>query len=86
MRKKIVFPRLFLYLFFFLSSLFLYHIGNHGEPFSIALAYAVMGAGFSLPYAFAIGVFPSLLSGNFLLILLYVEVFLLCQILALIQM
>ena len=72
MRKKIVFPRLFLYLFFFLSSLFLYHIGNHGEPFSIALAYAVMGAGFSLPYAFAIGVFPSLLSGNFLLILLYV--------------
>lgn len=71
MRKSISFPRLFLYLFLFASAFFLYHIGENGEPFSLALAYAVMGAGFSLSVAAAIGFFPVLFSGNFPLILLY---------------
>ena len=71
MRRKIVFPRLFLYLFLFACAFFLYHVGKNGEPFSLALAYAVMGAGFSLPIAIAIGVFPSLFSGSLLEIGIY---------------
>ena len=71
MRKNIPFPRLFFYLFLFACAFFLYHVGDNGEPFSLALAYAVMGTGFSLPVAAAIGVFPALFSGNILLVLLY---------------
>ena len=71
MRKNIPFPLLFFYLFLFACAFFLYHVGDNGEPFSLALAYAVMGTGFSLPVAVAIGVFPALFSGNIVLILLY---------------
>ena len=71
MRKSIVFPRLFLYLFLFICAFFLYHIGENGEPFSLALAYAVMGAGFPLTIGAAIGVFPLFFSGNLPLLLLY---------------
>ena len=72
MRKNISFPLLFFYLFLFACAFFLYHVGSNGEPFSLALAYAVMGAGFSLPIAAAIGIFPALFSGDILLLLLYV--------------
>ncbi len=70
-RRKIDFPLLFLYLFFFAASFFLYHIGDNGEPFSLALSYAMMGAGLSLPLSALVGFFPALFSGNILLILLY---------------
>ena len=71
MRRKIVFPRLFLYLFLFACAFFLYHVGDNGEPLSLALAYAVMGAGFSLPVSAAIGIFPAIFSGDIPLFLLY---------------
>ena len=79
MRKNIPFPRLFFYLFLFACAFFLYHVGDNGEPFSLALAYAVMGAGFPLPVAAAIGIFPAIFSGNILLLLLYAgQALLLC--------
>ena len=71
MRKKIDFAQLFLYLFFFTASFFLYQVGNNGEPFSLALAYAMMGAGFSIPLSAIIGAFPSFFSGNLTLVFLY---------------
>ena len=71
MRRKIDFSRLFLYLALLLSSLFLFYIGDNGEPFSLALSYAMMGAGLSLPFSALIGVFPSIFSGNWLVFLLY---------------
>ncbi len=70
-RKKINFLHCGLYLLFFACALFLYYIGNNGEPFSLALAYAMMGAGLSLPVSVAVGVFPALFSGNFFLLFLY---------------
>ena len=72
MRRKINFSRLFLYLFFFAASFFLYHVGDNGEPFSLALSYAMMGAGFSIPLAAAVGVFPAIFGGNLSLLLLYI--------------
>jgi len=71
MRRKIDFSLLFLYLALLGASLCLYHIGDNGEPFSLALSYAMMGAGLSLPLSALIGILPSLLSGNPLLIVLY---------------
>ncbi len=71
--KKINFFRVGLYLFFALCALCLYHIGGNGEPFSLALAYAMMSTRFSLPCAAAIGAFPALFSKNPLLILLYLS-------------
>ena len=71
MRRKIVFPRLVLYIFFFACAFFLSHVGNNGEPFSLALSYAVMGAGFPPAIAAAIGAFPALFCGDFFLLLLY---------------
>ncbi len=75
--KKINFARLGLYLFFLVSSLCLYAIGNNAEPFSLALAYGMMGAGLSLPLSAIIGWIPSLLSWNLTTILLYFFQFLL---------
>ncbi len=69
--RRIDFPRCGLYLLFFAFSLFLYHIGSNGEPFSLALAYAMMGAGLSLPVSVAVGVFPAFTSGSSTLVLLY---------------
>ncbi len=69
--KKINFAACGLYLLFFLFSLFLYFIGDNGEPFPLALAYAMMGAGLSLPLSAAVGVFPVLFSGSLLLFFLY---------------
>ncbi len=72
MSKKIDFVRWGCYLGFALSALFLYFIGDNGEPFSIALAYAMMGAGFALPTSAIIGAFPALFGGDLTLLLLYV--------------
>ncbi len=70
-RRKIDFGRCALYLLFFAAALFLYHIGNNGEPFSLALSYAMMGAGLSLPLSALIGAAPALLSGNLHILALY---------------
>ncbi len=70
-RKKIDFFRLAVYILFFLSAFFLYHIGNNGEPFSIALAYAMMGAEFSLPVSLVAGIFPAIFSRDPFLLFLY---------------
>ncbi len=71
MRRKIDFFRLFLYLSLFASSLFLYFVGDNGEPFSLALSYAMMGAGLSLPLSALVGVFPSIFSGSWVVFFLY---------------
>ena len=71
MRRKIDFSRLFLYFSLFASSLFLYFIGDNGEPFPLALSYAMMGAGLSLPLSAFAGVLPSIFSGDWAVFLLY---------------
>ncbi len=78
-KKKIDFVRVGLYLLLALFSLSLYHIGENGESFSLALSYAMMGAGLSLPISAVVGAFPALFSGDVLLILLYIgQAVLLC--------
>ena len=71
MRRKIDFSNLFLYLSFFIASLFLFFVGDNGEPFPLALSYAMMGAGLSLPLSALAGLFPSLFGGSWVLFLLY---------------
>ena len=46
-RKKINFTEILLYLLFGAAFLFLYFIGNNGEPFGLALCYAAGSAGLS---------------------------------------
>ncbi len=70
-RKKIDFVKLGVYLLLGLASLFLHHIGDNGEPFSLALSYAMMGSGLSLPLSALVGFFPALLSGNLPTLLLF---------------
>ncbi len=69
--KKIDFGKVGVALLLALSSLFLSQIGSNFEPFSLALAYALMGTEFSIPLAALLGFFPALLSGNLTVILLY---------------
>ncbi len=69
--KRIDFSRVFVYLAFALASIFFYYIGDNGEPFPLALAYAMMGAEFSLPISAVIGFFPALFSGSLPVALLY---------------
>lgn len=57
-RKKLDFFRLFLYILFGLCSLFLRHVGDHDEPFSLALAYGIASAGLSPLAASVLYVFP----------------------------
>jgi hypothetical protein len=45
--KKIDFFRLFLYLLFGGAAIFLYFVGDNGEPLSLALLYAMVGIGFA---------------------------------------
>ncbi len=71
MLKKFDYARAGLYLLFFTASLFLYRVGGNGEPFPLALTYAMLGAGLSLPLSALCGVFPALVSGDFTLLLLY---------------
>ncbi len=79
MSKNFNYARGGLYALFFAASLFLYHVGNNGEPFSLALSYAMMGGGLSLPLSALTGAFPALIGGNPTLILLYMgQALLLC--------
>lgn len=71
MRKKIDFSLLFLYLTFFVAALCLFFLLDNGEPFSILLFYAMANAGLALLPSAVIGVFPSLLSRNWTLVLVY---------------
>ncbi len=71
MLKKFHYAKSGLYLFFFAASIFLFYVGNNGEPLPLALSYAMMGTGLSLPLSALAGALPALLSGNFTLILLY---------------
>ena len=57
-RKKLDFSRLFLYILLGLCSLFLRHVGDHDEPFSLALAYGIASAGLSPLIAGIFYVFP----------------------------
>jgi len=60
-RKKLDFSRLFLYILLGLCSLFLRHVGDHDEPFSLALAYGIASAGLSPLIAGIFYVFPYLI-------------------------
>ncbi len=73
-RQKIDFTKTGLYLLLTLCSGALFFIGENGEPFPLALSYAMMGAGLSLPLSILVGTLPPLLRGDFPLLLLY-----LCQ-------
>ena len=70
--KKIDFSQLFLYFLFAFSSVCLYFTGNNGEPFPLALSYALIPAGIPPAICAIIGVFPSFFSGNAFLIFLYI--------------
>ncbi len=70
-RRKIDFSRLGLYLLLLIFSLALYFVGDNGEPFPLALSYAMMGAGLSLPVSMFIGMLPALLGGSLKMVLLY---------------
>lgn len=70
-KRKVNVAQVSLYLFFGGTSLFLYHIGDNGEPFSLALSYAMISAGLSPIFSLLIGFFPCALSLNPLLCLLY---------------
>lgn len=71
-RKKIDFSLLTLYVLFGAASLFLYHVGDNGEPLSLVLAYGMASAGLSPALSVLLGAYPALLSLNPVLILLYV--------------
>lgn len=72
-RKKIDFTRLTLYILFGAASLFLYNVGENGEPLSLALVYGMASAGLSPWIAALLGALPSVLSLNPMLILIYVS-------------
>lgn len=44
-RQKFSFSTILLYIFLFAAMFFLYYVGNNGEPFSLALLYAMLIAG-----------------------------------------
>ncbi len=70
-RKQINFSRTFIYIGFALAALCLFFIGDNGEPFSLLLAYAMVGAGLHVLPSVIIGFLPVLLSQNVTLILVY---------------
>ena len=47
LRKQIDFPKFFLYLTCGVSAIFLFQIGDQGEPFSLALCFGMASAGLS---------------------------------------
>lgn len=70
-RKKLDFSHLALYTLLFLASLFLFFIGENGEPFSLLLSFAAIGSGVGLLPSLIVGFLPVIVSRNILLILLY---------------
>lgn len=64
MRQKIDFSKCTLFALLSIASLFLYFIGDNGEPLPFALAYAAASAGTSPLFSVLIGFFPCLFSGE----------------------
>ena len=60
--KKIDFFRLFLYILFAFTALFLHFVLDNGEPLTLALVYAMVGVGFAPIPTAIIGTLPALLS------------------------
>lgn len=71
-RKPFDFSLFFLYLLFGGAALFLLHIGENYEPFSLALFYALASAGLSPALCALTCTLPVIVSWNFPVILLYV--------------
>lgn len=70
-RKKLDFPHLALYTLLLLASLFLFFVGDNGEPISLLLSFAAIESGVGLLPSLIVGVLPVVCSRNILLILLY---------------
>lgn len=70
-RKKIDFSRFFLYVACGAAAIFLFQIGDNGEPFSLALFYGMASAGLSPTVSAVLYVCSALPAWNFLLLLLY---------------
>ena len=69
--KKIEFGRVFVYLACLLSSLFLSQIGDHKEPFSLALLYGMGAAGLSPILSALLYLLPALIPFEPIPFLLY---------------
>ncbi|MBQ4053284.1 MAG: hypothetical protein IJD33_02990, partial [Clostridia bacterium] len=69
-RKPIDFSKCTVYALLAAASLFLYFIGDNGEPLPIALAYAMASADVPILTAATIGFYPALFSGNLLSVLI----------------
>ena len=69
-RKSFDLPRFFLYLFLLLLSVCLYFLGNNGEPFPLALAFAMCIAGLSPLSSALVGFLPSIFSLNWSVVLI----------------
>lgn len=70
-QRKWDIPHAVLYFLFLLAALFLFFVGENGEPFSLLLSYAAAASGVSLLPILLIGVLPAFFSRSVLLILLY---------------
>ncbi|MBE5747202.1 MAG: hypothetical protein E7352_03385 [Clostridiales bacterium] len=69
-QRRIDFSKCTIYTLLALASLFLYFIGDNGEPLPLALAYATASVGIPPTVSVIIGFFPALFSGNVLSVLL----------------
>ena len=63
-RKKFNFSTVLLYILLFIAMFALYYVGGNGEPFSLALLYAMLAAGLNpvLPFVrafWAVGLYPA---------------------------
>ena len=47
-RKKFNFSTVLLYILLFIAMFALYYVGGNGEPFSLALLYAMLAAGLKM--------------------------------------
>ena len=70
-RNETNFFRFFLYVLFGAASLFLFFVGNNAEPLTIALGYALCSAGLHPALCALLAAFPSVISWNLPVILLY---------------
>ncbi len=70
MFKRFHYARAGLYLFFYVAALFLYYVGDNGEPLPLALAFAMMGAELSPSLSALAVLLPSLVNGELLPVLL----------------
>ena len=63
-RRTIDFSKCTLYALFAAASLFLYFIGDNGEPLPLALCYGMASANLSPTLSAMIGFYPSVFSGD----------------------